>query len=431
MAPRFSVLMPTHNRADVLGYAIRSVLWQTEQDFELLIVGDGCTDNTAEVVAAFDDPRIRWFDLPKAPNFGYANRNIALKQARGDLIAFVAHDDIVFDDHLALLAATLESAGAEWAYSRPLWVAVDGTVVVYPLSLDNGRDLDAFLTKYNSIPASCVVHRRSCFEKYGYWPEDAPACGDWLLWIRIIEGGGRTNFAHCREVTSLHFVADWRRARQPNDHEQRDGLHAKGWWPVVTQLGIPQGVSEQQVFFEAITAGGADWVRGLRKDACDAVDRVAWAAMRELIPQDSAQQDEIARLTKFAAHIGQRLAEAEGQLRALHASSSPGGSRRPCVPSSRRCCTGVEINRSFLAACKAGRRRQATRPPGRSTNGLDPHRLIYVSGRQESPGGSEGGAGHERATNTRDVFRWVSARLSGHVRHDLRGGRRAAGRGQG
>ena len=135
MAPRFSVLLPTHNRADVLAYAIRSVLRQTEPDFELLIVGDGCTDNTAGVVAGFDDPRIRWFDLPKAPHFGYANRNIALKQARGELIGFMAHDDIVFDDHLALLAATLDESGAEWAYSRPLWVSSDGTVVVYPMNL--------------------------------------------------------------------------------------------------------------------------------------------------------------------------------------------------------------------------------------------------------------------------------------------------------
>ena len=71
MSPRFTVLMPTHYRPDVIGFAIQSVLNQTETDFELFIVGDGAWPETSAVVHRFTDPRIRWFDLPKAPGYGY------------------------------------------------------------------------------------------------------------------------------------------------------------------------------------------------------------------------------------------------------------------------------------------------------------------------------------------------------------------------
>src|SRR5262249_36884049 len=131
MDPRVTILLPTHNRADVLGYAIQSMLWQTERNFELLIVGDGCTDNTPDVVAAFRDPRIRWFDLPKAPHRGYANRNIALRQARGHYVAYAQHDDITFPDHVERLIATIDESGADWVYSRPLWVMPDGVVLPF------------------------------------------------------------------------------------------------------------------------------------------------------------------------------------------------------------------------------------------------------------------------------------------------------------
>src|SRR5579864_9033978 len=189
-SPRFSVLLPTYNRADVLGFAIASVLAQSDPDFELLIVADGCTDGTRDVIASFSDPRIRFFDLPKAPYFGYANRNVALREARGRLIAFAAHDDILLPDHLALMGDLLDRSGVAWGYSRPLWVSTDGVVVPFCTNLDVADEMRDFLERRNPIPAGCVVHTRAALERAGFWPEDVPTAADWELWRRILAATG-------------------------------------------------------------------------------------------------------------------------------------------------------------------------------------------------------------------------------------------------
>src|SRR5262245_61278123 len=182
--PRFSILLPTHNRTDVLPLAIASVLAQTEQDFELLVVGDGCSDNTADVVRGVGDSRVVWIDLPKAPNFGYANRNIALRRARGRFVAFMPHDDLWFPDHLELLGSTLEESGAELAYSLPLLVSRDGLITPQLFNLNVPSTMDSFMARRVGFPAASVVHTRDCFEKYGYWNEVLPRGGDHDLWIR-------------------------------------------------------------------------------------------------------------------------------------------------------------------------------------------------------------------------------------------------------
>jgi glycosyltransferase involved in cell wall biosynthesis len=281
MAPRFSVLLPTHNRSQLLRFAISSVLSQTDGDFELLIVGDGCTDNSAEVVASFNDARIQWFDLPKAPNFGYANRNIALKQAAGEYVAYVTDDDLIFPDHLALLASTLEKSGAEWVYNRPLWVTADGIVVPFAINLLNSDELETFLTVRNHIPSTCVLHRRSCLDKYGYWPEDVPAAADWKYWGRIIEGGNRRNLGYCPIPSSLHFNAPWKTTPNTQTIEVTAGRKIatkSSWWPSSLKVTIASGMPEQKVFYDLIRSDG--YTDRLRRDVMRVVERLAWMQLQ-------------------------------------------------------------------------------------------------------------------------------------------------------
>lgn len=309
-APQFSILLPTHNRSDVLSLAIRSVLSQTVSDFELLVVGDGCTDNTAEVVKSFNDPRIIWFDLPKAPNFGYANRNVALRTARGALIAFMAHDDLWFPDHLESLAPLFANEKIELAYSRPLWVIPPGLLAPTTSNLEHKATLETFLAGRNSIPAACVVHRGECFVKYGYWNELLPSSADWDMWTRIIEGGARQNFTYLAEPTALHFRADWRTEATTGQPQLLvwKQLHAlKNFMPSELRIRIPEGLSEQEAVWQQISKDPNEWVKKTRSAVRQVLDaRISQSdelmgAMLKLDPSLTLDPDDVSEpLAKFA-----------------------------------------------------------------------------------------------------------------------------------
>lgn len=281
-APRFSVILPTHNRADVLPYAIRSALWQTEQDFELLIAGDGCTDHTADVIAGFEDPRIRWFDLAKAPGIGYANRNVALREARGHYIAYLAHDDIWFPDHLERLGALLTDTGAEFGYSRGLAVGLDDRITPYWYNLGVPSHQSGLWRGESAITMCTVVHTRSCLEKYGYWDETLLRSADIALWHRIVAGGRFRNQAFLPEPTSLHFVAGWRNTGLHRARMRLERFFARAVLDRLPagalRLPIRADEPQQAGAWNHLAANPQAAVRELRRDVVLYQDALLWKA---------------------------------------------------------------------------------------------------------------------------------------------------------
>lgn len=99
--PKFSIIIPTYNRVYILPRAIDSVRAQTMSDWELLIVDDGSTDNTADVIKNYNDPRIRHILQKNAgPS---AARNNGMKRAQGDMIAYLDSDDALAPEYLTSL----------------------------------------------------------------------------------------------------------------------------------------------------------------------------------------------------------------------------------------------------------------------------------------------------------------------------------------
>ena len=328
-SPTISIIMPTHSRGDVLGFAIESVLAQTVGDFELLVVGDGCAAGTAEVVAGYRDPRIQFFDLPKAPAFGYANRNVAAREARGKFMGVAADDDLLFPDHLEVLLDGLKEGGA-LAYSQALWVSTDGIAAPFMTNLTASDELAIFMEHRNSIPASCFLYRADSLPVRDVWPEDVESAADWILWRRIIkENSGHPPF-YFRAPTVLHFSAKRmasRYARMPEFATELAIADRATWWPAPLRVPVSDGKTEQDVYVSLMRADPKGWSRQIRSSTADLIARLAWEdiqvvrpAVAQMEERLSALQSELSEEADRTKFLQSELTRAEREV--LHTQSA-------------------------------------------------------------------------------------------------------------
>lgn len=176
-SPAISVLIATYNRSRVLKYAIESVLGQTFTDWELIVVGDACTDDTAKVVARYvdADPRVRFVNLDRHWGEQSAPNNIGRSLARAPLIAYLSHDDFWLPHHLKACSEALAATGADLVLGTAANVSFAGGRVAFD-SLGvllqgmgdrhhwSPSDLDASV-----VAASCWLIRADTLDKVGGW----------------------------------------------------------------------------------------------------------------------------------------------------------------------------------------------------------------------------------------------------------------------
>lgn len=181
-----SVVIPTYNRAALAVEAVASVLAQTHGDLECLVVDDGSTDHTAQVLGGLDDPRLR---ILRTPNRGVsAARNLGLFLARGEWLALLDSDDLWKPGKLARQLAYVSAHGYEVCQTREIWMR-GGRRVNPPRRHDKPegfifeRCLDLCV-----ISPSCVLFSRRVFQECGPFDEDMPACEDYDLWLRVSLG---------------------------------------------------------------------------------------------------------------------------------------------------------------------------------------------------------------------------------------------------
>ena len=165
--PEVTVILPTYNWAEVLPYAIGSVLQQTLRDFELLVVGDGCTDNSEAAVRAVGDHRVRWINLPANTGHQAGPNNEGLRLSRGRIVAYIGHDDLWLPRHLELVTAAINGSTI-FARGRALFVPPGA-----PPELRPGAGWNYWRGAW--IPPTSLAHVRDAATAVGGWrfPADA------------------------------------------------------------------------------------------------------------------------------------------------------------------------------------------------------------------------------------------------------------------
>lgn len=162
-APRVSILTATYNRSNVLRLVIETVRRQTVTDWEWIIVGDACTDDTVDVVRSFDDPRIRFINLERGYGEQSGPNNEALRLSRAPHIAYLHHDDLWLPDHLEVTLAALRVTGADFVFSLAESIHPGASP-----RLLGGSPTERYMP-YLFVPPSAWVLRRAVIEEFGPW----------------------------------------------------------------------------------------------------------------------------------------------------------------------------------------------------------------------------------------------------------------------
>ncbi len=208
MTPKVSVILPVHNRADVLPRAIQSVLGQELRDFELIIIDDGSSDGSAQVAESFGDERIRLIRLERNRG-GNVARNEGIRAAKAPLIAFLDSDD-------RYLPAKLGWTVAEFERRPKLELLVDSFVKVQPHGsrktqvIRRNRVIDdreefrtALFTRQLWKATPAITVKRQIAIEAGLFDETLRRLQDFDFLIRVSE------MANCASTDQVLWVKYW------------------------------------------------------------------------------------------------------------------------------------------------------------------------------------------------------------------------------
>jgi len=196
--PLVSVVLPTYKRAHLLAQAMRSVLDQTHANLELIVVDDNSPDDTAQVVATFDDPRIRYvkndpnLKLPRALNRGFS-------MARGEYLTWTSDDNLLAPTAIERMVGVLVGGDCDFVYAD-YWLFSEQVADGHPLAPQHDRLPDTLqLDKGNHIGA-CFLYTRALYEAIGDYDPELFLVEDYDYFLRAAR-----QFRFCHIAEPLYY----------------------------------------------------------------------------------------------------------------------------------------------------------------------------------------------------------------------------------
>jgi glycosyltransferase involved in cell wall biosynthesis len=273
-APLVTVVIATWNSRVTLACALACVQRQTFRDFEVWVVGDGCTDDSAAAVAALDDARFGWIGLPRNSGSQSAPNNEGARRARGRYLAYLGHDDLWFPWHLEALVEAIARARATFAHGLGALVAPDGRVVA------TGPPPNGVPYRDHFVPPTNWLVEKSAIDAAGGWrPPDAVSRAIDRDVIERLAAGGAT-FTHVARLTTVKFPSPlWRSYAPGAERPQLPIADELARDPAALALRLLHAIAEdhaRRLFTVRVRRPGEAW-----REAAAALR----AAIRALLPR--------------------------------------------------------------------------------------------------------------------------------------------------
>ena len=180
-----SIIIPTYNQAKLLRLALKSIIYQTYNNWEAIVINNFSTDNTLEIVNEFEDKRIKIFNF-KNNGIIASSRNYGILLSKGDYIAFLDSDDIWFKNKLSKTLNIIEK-GYDLVFHHEIWKWNDGLKKKVKYGPEKSINFLNLLFRGNKLSTSSIIIKKNLLYKVRLFNEDRKIVGneDYDLWMRI------------------------------------------------------------------------------------------------------------------------------------------------------------------------------------------------------------------------------------------------------